>query len=66
MKKETAVDWLASLVEKYCDVDMSIHEIISTAKSYEKEQIINAFNEGLDLGDLRNYTGDKYYQENFE
>lgn len=31
----------------------------------EKKVIIDAFNEGEDLGDRRNYTGDKYYNEIF-
>jgi len=31
----------------------------------EKRVIINAFNKGEDLGDRRNYTGDKYYNEIF-
>ena len=31
----------------------------------EREQIVNAFDVGLDLGDTRNYIGTKYYECKF-
>lgn len=61
--KKTAIEWLVenSPLGKNDFWD----EIIIQALKIEKLQIIDAFNRGEDLGDRRNYTGEKYYKEQF-
>lgn len=63
-KNKTAIEWLVenSPLGKNDFWD----EIIEQAKKIEKRQIIESFNEGGDLGDRRNYTGDKYYEAKFK
>ena len=62
-KNKTAIEWLVenSPLGKNSFWD----EIIIQALKIERQQIIDAFNEGEDIGDRRNYTGEKYYKEQF-
>jgi hypothetical protein len=62
-KKETAIEWLVENTP--LGKNEFWNEIIEQAKKIEKQQIISAFNRGEDLGDRRNYTGEKYYKEEF-
>jgi hypothetical protein len=63
--KQTAVEWLWDmlLIGEFIN---DPEELLNQAKAMEKEQIIDAFNVGEDLGDRRNYLGDKYYNETFK
>lgn len=61
---KTAVEWLVE--NSPLGKNEFFNEVITTALKIEKRQIIDAFNEGEDLGDRRNYTGIKYYKEKFK
>jgi len=68
MSKQTAVEWLEKEIRKQLHVDIK-HTTIGVklfeeAKAMEKEQIINAYNNGdLRSGDLRSV--DLYYNETY-
>jgi len=67
MKNKTAIEWLVNeLKSQSIDLTKWHNELVEQAKKIEKRQIIEAFNEGEDLGDRRNYTGDKYYIAKFK
>lgn len=61
MKNKTAVDWLVNHFDEY-GIDFGLLEpIIKQAKEIEKQQIIDAFEEGsLDI-----MHSQQYYEENF-
>lgn len=61
MKNKTAVDWLVNHFDEY-GIDYGFFEpIIKKAKEKEKQQIIDAFEEGsLDI-----MHSQQYYEENF-
>jgi hypothetical protein len=63
-KKKTAIEWLVEN-SPLCKNEFW-DEIIIQALKIEKQQITDAFNRGEDLGDRRNYTGEKYYKEQFD
>jgi hypothetical protein len=73
MEKQTAVDWLNSEVERLT-TKAGIHlswemmdSIIRQAKEMEKEQIIEAFNDGINdecIGG--NKSPEQYYNETFK
>ena len=62
--RKTAVEWLVE--NSPLGKNEFWDEAITQALKIEKQQIIDAFNRGEDLGDRRNYTGTKYYKENFK
>jgi hypothetical protein len=77
--KQTAVEWyekeINSLFEKYEAKQISQvvflimkHNIFYQAKEMEREQIINANRDGVDmLVDNKNFiTGEQYYNETYE
>ena len=59
--KQTAVEWLIKQIKGY-DNDC---EIFEEAKEMEKEQIIDAFDEGNSNGFIIK-CGEQYYNENFK
>ena len=63
MKKQTAVEWLHMKLDVYFELFPSewqkLNQIIEEAKAMEKEQIIDAYNNG----DLR--SADLYYNETY-
>ena len=71
MEKQTAVEWIEDKIQS----DMTFIEIlglIRQAKEMEKQQIINAFNEGeinsVDYFNVENITieeAEQYYNETF-
>ena len=71
MEKQTAVEWIEDKIQS----DMTFIEIlglIRQAKEMEKQQIINAFNEGeinsVDYFNAENITieeAEQYYNETF-
>ena len=71
-KQQTAVEWLYS--ELFNHIDMpSKHkqELIEQAKEMEKQQIMDAFNEGLVEKKPDDYLGcqksaEQYYKETFK
>ena len=65
---ETAIDWFVDELQRaeWIPKDSGImNSVILMAKEIEKEQIIKAFDEGLSIGDSRNYKGINYYKEKF-
>jgi hypothetical protein len=70
MKKQTAVEWLIDQFEKHENgqIDwMSRSATKSEALQMEKEQIINANRDGVDMVvDNKNFiTGEQYYNETY-
>lgn len=68
-KKQTAVEWLVDKLMKGEFIN-SPNELIEQAKEMEKEQIINAYDEGYDVRDdmgslSTNPTGEDYYNETY-
>ena len=55
MSKQTAVDWLVKEIYRDLVYDNNVKWIIDKAKEMEKEQIEDAFNEGVDWH--RDYFG---------
>jgi hypothetical protein len=68
--KQTAVDWLIrKLYESIALPSKHIEEIKAKAKAMEKEQIENAFENGVEdiIYSRANYEdGEQYYNETFE
>jgi hypothetical protein len=63
--EQTAVEWFYDQIE---NEGKCIYEVFEQAKEMEKEQIINAFNEGNE-SDWSNEFGDggeQYYNETFK
>jgi HEPN domain-containing protein len=61
MKKQTAVEWLVDKIEKNVHHTIKIpNEYFEQAKAMEREQIIDAYNNG----DLR--SADLYYNETYK
>ena len=72
--KQTAVEWLVQVVQSCIAPDYIPKQIIEQAKAMEKEQIMDAFNEGFTEG-CRYTTGfeqtlweddEQYYNETFK
>jgi hypothetical protein len=62
--KQTASEWLIDQVEDY--IGLIPVDIIEQAKEMEKQQIIDAFEDGYDLNNsLVNYNGEQYYNDTF-
>ncbi len=74
MKKQTAVEWLISHLQKSKDWQRVLNEVsqmstmqfdlIKEAKAMEKEQIIKFANDYLD--DDADLTAEQYYNETFK
>jgi hypothetical protein len=61
--KQTAVEWLATYLKGI--TSLNCDEVIEKAKAMEKEQIINAYDEGeYDCG--CNGDSEQYYNETFK
>jgi hypothetical protein len=63
--KQTAVEWL---FEKIMDSnhDDDLYEILEQAKAMEKEQIVNALNDGWNMAKHSNFVNsqaEQYYNE---
>lgn len=58
---KTAVEWLA----ERCGLE-ALEDVIAEAKEMEKEQIIDAYNEGVISVDCRGGNPEKYYNQTFE
>jgi hypothetical protein len=75
MKKQTAVEWLVANIDWQLLKNTSLHYemIVNKAKEMEREQIIDAYIQGYEKGEMFNnenraYTTDaeQYYTETFE
>jgi hypothetical protein len=63
--KQTAVDWLVDQLEKhYVKVDIKNTAVFYQAKEMEKQQIIDAYNEGGCNWDSE-LEAEQYYNETF-
>ena len=61
--KQTAVEWLATYLKGI--TSLNCDEVIEKAKAMEKEQIINAYDDGeYDCG--CNGDSEQYYNETFK
>jgi len=58
---KTAIEWLEDII--YGTDDFVLHEVIKQAKEMEKEQIINAYNDGFQYETTQ---GIYYYNETYE
>lgn len=74
MKKQTAVEWLINELGEYFPHQIGgIHLMIEQAKEMERQQIIDAYDEGQqnpyeysEDNDVNWYDGKKYYKETFK
>ena len=60
--KQTAIEWLVEQLRKP-NTDSYISKIIEQALAMEKEQIIDAWDDGIDSFSSR--TAEQYYSENY-
>ena len=66
MEKQTAVDWLVNNLPTDFKIELIKRNIFQLAKKREKQQVINAFNDGYRSGHFDDgKLGSKYYQEYF-
>jgi hypothetical protein len=63
MKKQTAVEWLASYIKGI--TDLNCDEIIEQAKQMEKEQILDDWTDGYSCGMYQEGLGIDYYNETY-
>ena len=62
--KQTAVEWLYDQIE---NKGKCIYEVIDQARAMEKEQIMNAFGEGIISAFCSSkMNGNEYYKETFK
>ena len=59
----TAIEWL---VKQYHDNGTLYYEDISKAKEMEKEQIIDAWNDGICIQDTNDICGEYYYNDTYK
>jgi hypothetical protein len=65
MKKQTAVEWLALYIKGI--TNLNCDEVIDQAKAMEKEQIVDAYDNGAEEWTPIEYSdGQHYYNYNFE
>ena len=69
MLKQTAVEWLETELKKLPMVD--VVEVFKKAKAMEREQIVEAYDNGYDLRDdmgslSSNPRGEQYYKETYK
>lgn len=62
-KQHTAVQWLYNKLQSECLIDMA-DDIFEQAKQMEREQIIDAFDEGNPNGFI-DKTGEDYYTQTY-
>jgi len=62
--KQTAVEWLVNQVEDF--IGLIPVDIIDQAKAMEKEQIVDAYEDGYSDSDNKLSFNKQYYKENYE
>jgi hypothetical protein len=65
MKKVTAVEWLVEQIF-FSDQREKFEKYINQAKEMEKQQIIDAYDEGVYLAMTPSKTAEDYYQQTFK
>jgi hypothetical protein len=67
MKKQTAVEWLVEQLRNEEGIDFIPTSFVNQAKAMEKEQIVDAFDSGIeDWTPIEYSDGQHYYNHNFE
>lgn len=75
MKKQTAVEWLEECIKigLTYEQEVSFEGLFQQALEMEKEQMIDAFMEGADFGEMFNNEGrgfitdaEQYYNNNYK
>ena len=67
MKKQTAVEWLLEQLRNEEGIDFIPTSFVNQAKAMEKEQIVDAFDSGIEEWTPIEYSdGQHYYNHNFE
>ena len=67
MKKQTAVEWLASQLGEHIIWEEKIIDLVEQAKAMEKEQIEDAHEIGyINGGNHKSVNGEQYYKETFK
>jgi len=62
-KKQTSVDWLEAYLKTY--TSFNLHKIIEKAKEMDKQQKIEAYNQG-EFNQGCNGSAEDYYRETYE
>ena len=63
----TAIDWLVEeLKSRSIDLNKWNSDLVEQAKEMEKEQIIDAYNEGVYLSMTPSKTAEQYYNKTFK
>jgi len=65
MAQQTAVEWLEQKIRYYISNDDLLDDIFEQAKSMEKEQIINAFDDGDFMSCGSEKDAINYYNETY-
>ena len=61
---KTAVEFLEEII--YGEQEFSLSEVFEKAKEMEKQQIVEAYNEGVYLAMTPSKTSEKYYNETYK
>ncbi len=65
--KQTAVDWLIEQLEKHhVKVDIKNTAVFYQAKQMEKQQIIDAYDNGKYITSGKEFGGKQYYNQTFK
>ena len=67
--KQTAVEWIEGYLKRFNFIEESLvlRKAFEKAKEMEKQQIIDAFNDGYRSGTFKDHKlGSKYYQEYYK
>jgi hypothetical protein len=63
---KTAVEWLEEKLSKYCILTISVKADLKKAKEMEKEQIMDAYNQGSNDYGSQCYQPEQWYNETFK
>jgi hypothetical protein len=68
MSKQTAVEWLQAEIDNkdMGEIPMWVYEFIEQAKAMEKEQIENAYGDGLNAHRTNFCNREEYYNKKFK
>ncbi len=67
MEKQTAVNWFFAMLIEYKYLNKDVKHLLKVAKEMEKEQIMDAFNDGINdecIGG--NKSPEQYYNETYK
>lgn len=67
MAQQTAIEWLIQWgIENPIAYQSDYYEAIKKAKQMEREQIIDAWNDGICVQDTNDICGEYYYDEKYK